>query len=416
MVSRDPAPRTPRRSTSAPASIAVDADAPAAAQAAAAPLETVAPVDRALVEVPAALLEAGVPTVRVRVASAAPGAAAAFGLAGAYRVLAPRDGGRLLARGERLPAAEARASGAGVQVTGEAFDLAAVSFVPERNASLSVLGRTYRGALDVEAEPDGALALVNVVGLEDYLKGVLLAEMPEGFGMEALRAQAVASRTYALYHALLGHTLRADQGSQVYTGSDGESAAARAAVDSTRGEVLAVGDAVFQAFFHSTCGGTTSSAADVFRIPAPPPIATPVRCTTCADAPRYRWSVTLGAERLPEAVPGARSIEVVSRDAGERVLEIALLDASAAEVGVLPADTLRNKLNSGRPLSQQVLSTLFTRIARLGGGALALDGRGFGHGVGLCQYGARGLARAGETYRRILERYYPGSGIRRLYD
>jgi len=361
----------------------------------------------------------GPPIIRVRVARSGPGESAAFSVDGPYRLSAgaAEATGALLATGSRLSLARAHATVGGIEVNGEFFAHDAIRFQPIADDLIRVGDRSYRGDLLLERTSDGGLDVINLVDLESYLKGVLLAEMPAGFGQEALRAQAVAARTYALYHALLDNTLRADQGSQVYDGADRESAVARAVVDSTRGEVLAVDRAIFQAFFHSTCGGHTSSARDVFEIEAPVPIATGVVCGRCDTAPRYSWSRTLAPEQFRNVRPDAAGFRVTRADAAGRALRIAVLDRRGGALEELAADRFRARVGAGLTLRDQLLSTWLTRV-RWDGDLIGgqVDGRGFGHGVGLCQYGSRGFAQQGATYRHILWHYYPGSAINRLYD
>ncbi len=411
---RPAGPRTAARASApAPALLLWSEDTPAAPAARSAPARAALPV----------FLEP--PTVQVRLASARPGKDLAFSVHGAYRVFELRgsleDGARgpLLAAGDGLKRARATAGREGVVMNGELLAGKAVLVCPRNDGGLELDGRRYRGDLALLASPGQELAAVNRVDIEDYVAGVLFGEMPKRFADEALRAQAVAVRTYALYHVLNGRELSDDQGSQVYRGTELETAAARRIADSTAGEVLTHADRLVEAYFHSTCGGATSSAAEVFSVRAAGEVLAGANCASCRVSPHYRWTRGVPLAAIAGLYKGAfgaaLTFEVASRDSAGRALEIAVLDAAGARVDLLPADRFRNRYNAGRPLAQQIPSALIDEVRR-GGAELRIKGRGFGHGVGLCQYGANGQAHAGASYRAILGCYYPGAEIRRLYD
>ncbi|MBI4881718.1 MAG: SpoIID/LytB domain-containing protein [Planctomycetes bacterium] len=417
-MSGGPAPRPPavrpaaRAPAPAPALLAPE-DAPAA------PLPEIAE-ERAALPV---FLEP--PTVQVRLAAARPGKDISFTVHGAYRVFELKgsleDGalGPLLAAGDGLKRARARAAREGVVMNGELLAGKSLLVCPRNDGALEVDGRRYRGDLALLASPGLELAAVNRVDIEDYVAGVLFGEMPKRFAKEAQRAQAVAVRTYALYHVLNGRVLSDDQGSQVYRGTELESDAARRIADSTVGEVLTHADRLVQAYFHSTCGGATGSAAEVFCVPAAGQVLAGAACPSCRDSPHFAWTRGVPPGVIAGLYNGAfgqaLTFDVASRDPAGRALEVAVLDAAGRQVDRLPADRFRNRYNAGRPLAEQIPSAMIDEVRRAGL-ELRIKGRGFGHGVGLCQYGANGMAHAGGSYQDILGRYYPGAQIRRLYD
>jgi stage II sporulation protein D len=348
----------------------------------------------------------------------------AFGISGDYRIFAGAlddpafGGGGSIATGQNLGAAQAEARNSNVRVNGVDFARDEVTIVPTNVDSLRVGGRRYAGALILRANGD-ELTAINLVDLEEYVYGVLYAEMPERFANEALRAQAVVSRSFALFHAAQGRELRDDQGSQVYTGLDKVDASARRIVDSTFGEVLTFNGIPIETYFHSTCGGRTSSARDVFGIQAPPPLCNAVICGGCADSPNFSWSRKVARADLDKLYRGALGSNLrftaAELDAASRAVRVELLNSDGKVVDRVVADRFRNDFNEGRPLAKQLLSTRWTEIL-VDKKFLDVRGRGFGHGVGLCQYGSGGLARQGLSYRAILSRYFPGADLQRLYD
>jgi stage II sporulation protein D len=207
------------------------------------------------------------------------------------------------------------------------------------------------------------------------------------------------------------YDVRDDIGDQVYPGAVNEDRMAKKAVKATRGQVLYYGDELLPAFYHSTCGGRTADVADVWGTAHPALIS--VLCGDCDDAPRSRWQAVMDQRQLQSILddlyPGmgpVRSVGVHRRSNDGRAAVIALNTADS-RVLVSTGDFRRE---AGY---MTLLSTMFT--LRGEGGKVIFDGRGFGHGVGLCQWGARGASEKGLNYRQILAKYYPGSEIRKIY-
>jgi stage II sporulation protein D len=248
--------------------------------------------------------------------------------------------------------------------------------------------------------------------LEDYVAGVVGGEMPGSFPPEALKAQAVAARSYALTRKIEAQAAgrRYDIGAgvlaQVFSKDPG--AAARAAAAATAGEVLASNQEPVEAYFHASCGGRTEGG--LAALGRDLPYLTSVRCGRCDHAPKVRWTVRLPARELGAAAGlggAATSARIVSRTPTGRAekVEVTAGDRRA----VLAASDLRQRLGFSR------LPSLAFEIRGPERTEFVLDGRGQGHGAGLCQWGAAGLAREGKTYREILGHYYPGVEIVRMY-
>jgi stage II sporulation protein D len=261
-----------------------------------------------------------------------------------------------------------------------------------------------RGDVVVRLHRDG-LQLINVIPLEDYLAAVLGSEMPISFPLEALKAQAVAARTYALQKKLEAYGSPFHMGSsvlhQVYGGLHREDEKTRAAVLATRGEVLTYELAPIEAYFHASCGGRTESGLDALHRDLP--YLQPVECP-CGRLPASRWSATLSDAELRDALGHSpEGFRVVARTSTQRVSRVATASGASLD-GVM----LRRKLGYTR------LKSLGFEVERTSGG-WRLSGRGYGHGAGLCQWGAKALADQGLGYRDILLHYYPGTELQQLY-
>ncbi len=298
--------------------------------------------------------------------------------------------------------------------------VASIRVIPRPSGSVHVDGRGYRGRIRVDAAGKGSLIVVNEIGVETYLAGVLGAEMPLGWPDEALQAQAIAARTYALDRAHRRrhepYDLTADTSSQVYKGLDAEDPTAYRVVYETQGVVLTHRGKVFTPYFMSTCGGRTASAAKVFGGEAPPPLGG-VECGYCRASGRYRWPVEgkkvsftqaeLAGALRPRGLSFDRidRIESIGKDPDGYATRVSL--HSGGQTFTLSALDFRMALGPNN-----LLSTNFE--AERKGETFVFRGRGWGHGVGMCQWGAYGMAKAGYDARTILRHYYPGAELVRV--
>lgn len=356
---------------------------------------------------------------------------AAPALAGSprVRILLQEEGRRVVVTGESLiiergegedwkrvlkgvRAAAFVLSGRGLRLDGS--DVSAPQFmVSSPEGRLLVDGRELRSAAMLVATDKG-LSVINVMDMEDYLVGVVNGEIDSGWPSEAVMAQVVAARTYALYRTEAGKELfdlRSDVLDQVYAGLRSEDHRASEAVRRTRGQVLYADGALVPAFFHSSCGGVTADVGEVWGIPHPS--LQSVLCGDCGSAPKGRWEVSLTVAEIRRALgalyPGgdqALTLAVARRSRDGRV---AVLTGTTAS-GSFSVDTedFRREIGYGR-----LLSTRFS--VRAEANSVVFQGSGYGHGVGLCQWGAKGAADRGLTYREILSRYYPGAEIGKAY-
>jgi stage II sporulation protein D len=302
-------------------------------------------------------------------------------------------------------------------------------------------GRLYRGHLAFVAV-DTAVLVVNVVDREDYLRGVVPLELGVRSPNEqaALEAQAIAARSYAVVRAREGRRapfdLTAAVWDQVYGGMSAEHPIADDAISATAGLVLTYGGEVVRAPYHSACGGHTAAPGEAWSGVGETPWLRPVRDVPdgsdqpwCAIAPRHRWERTLDGRELEGAVAryvqargGARLVaagqvrgaRIEGRTVSGRVRAL-LLDTDAGTLR-LSGTALREALRSRR--GEILNSTYFSLEPVIGRDGrltqLTIHGTGNGHGVGMCQWGAIGRARAGHDARAILAAYYPGTTVARL--
>ncbi len=269
---------------------------------------------------------------------------------------------------------------------------------------LKVNGMVVRGDVVAVLLPGGVL-LVNVLPLEDYLVGVLGSEMPRSFPLEALKAQAVAARTYALQKKLeqYGQPFHLGSGviSQVYGGLKAEDPRTREAVEATRGLVLTFDLQPIEAYFHSSCGGETESGANALGRDLP--YLKAVSCP-CGKLPSSQWSMRVSNEELKSALGmAAAGMKVEARTATGRVKRIHFGSNRS-----LDAVTFRERLGYTR------LKSLKFELESNSSG-WAIHGQGFGHGAGMCQWGSKVLAEGGQNFRQILAHYYPGTELQVLY-
>lgn len=336
-------------------------------------------------------------------------------------------------------------SGGRLTLAGSALPWNEVIINPEHPHIINLNGSDYRGKVHLILNADGrTFDIINLVPLEPYLAGVVGAEMPDYWEPEALKAQAVAARTYCLYiKNRFGVNRRWDvsrtQASQVYLGVGGESAQTWNVVNSTYGKVLvskrsdsgsSVGGGIgtaglFPTYYSSVCGGHTEDSERVFGDSFEPLHG--VACPYCKDVaklgvffwPMAQFDRATVVRRLVEKYPklGAlgdiRDLQVAdSSEYGgfSRLTRIRVV-GSTGKSETLRAEDLRLTVD---PTGRKIRSTL-CQIVKWGDGWAFLSGRGWGHGVGLCQCGAEGLARRGKKMPEILHHYYPGSEIVSIY-
>lgn len=339
-----------------------------------------------------------------------------------------------------VPLASPRGTAAGAASTGATTG---------RHASMGPMlvldGRRYTGIVALTPRSDLGLTAFDVieqVGVEEYLKGVVSAEMFRTWPLAAFEMQAIAARSYALHERqrarLAGQAfdLEASTADQAYDGTSDNPVAAQAVIN-TRGIVLTWQGRVLRAYYSSTSGGRPASAKDTWPIGAgfeynlAGPLQAQPRAEMSQSSPFYRWTVNRSrnelARRLSEwgringhdvrhlrSIDGVRTVatndvgrptrfEVRSQGRSFFLSSEELRRACNQEVSGLESIVRANRVNSG-DMEWSILGDVVT-----------IRGRGFGHGVGMCQYSAKELAERGQTWRSMITIFYPGARVERVY-
>lgn len=280
--------------------------------------------------------------------------------------------------------------------------------------------KRYRGSLEFQVE-EGKITAVNELNIEDYLRGVVPAEMPSAWPAEALKAQAVAARNYALQREQAsrsrGYSLSNDQYSQVYKGYDAETPATNRAVEETRGMVMLSGGSLITAFFHASSGGFIEDCQDVWL--------NPLGYLKAREDPydrndrHYNWQVRYTAGQLAEQLKAAGYdfskvedlVELGRTSSGARVERLLVKGRGASgepcQVEIYNADKVRLAL--GLKSALFTIDKTYDQDKNLA--QVQIRGSGWGHGVGLSQWGARGMASQGYNFQDILQYYYSGISL-----
>jgi stage II sporulation protein D (peptidoglycan lytic transglycosylase) len=302
-------------------------------------------------------------------------------------------------------------SEAGLDVVGgRRVDLRGVR-LQVRRGPLRVGVRDYIGPIEVWRQGEGLL-MVNELAMEEYVAGTVRGEVSERWPADALRALAVVARSYVVFQqgrtaGKLFHVVAGNQ-DQNFAGWAAEGSPAREAARATAGQVLTWQGRVFPTFHHSDSGGFTEAAQSVFTGEGVPPLGG-VRDEFSMESPNYTWTMTLPltviGERLRRGgfeVGQVTGLTVLERSPSFRVALLAVEHSRGTA-------TLRGA-DFRRLIGYDALkSTLFVPVAQ--DGVVRFEGRGWGHGVGLSQFGAKGMADRGYTYAQILEHYYPGTTL-----
>ncbi len=305
--------------------------------------------------------------------------------------------------------------------------------LPSEDGRLVYNDQRYRGYLIVKREGN-SFVVVNAVDIESYLRGVLRGELPASFHPETYRAQAIVSRTFALYQREMnGHSrawdVTADTSSQVYRGVAGESSKSNEAIDATTGIVCAwdspTGRKIFCTYFCSTCGGMNQDVRNVKGGDSIGPLKGGVACEGCKSSEWYTWPpVALSKDHITrdvkaffvnggysnaEQLARIEDIKIIRKTPSGRAIRLRLVDKNGLCADIR-AEDFRLLIDSGRLIK----STQFDIVVEPNR-IRFVNGRGYGHGIGLCQHGADGMARQGTKAGQILRHYYPGCVLVKAY-
>jgi stage II sporulation protein D len=315
-----------------------------------------------------------------------------------------------------------------------------VLIVNEQILPPRIKAELYRGRVDILRLDDGKYVAVNVLPMEDYLAGVLSRELYGSWRPAAYRAQAVAARTYALYQIeTFGRThawdITGTENSQMYGGRNAETVSAWDAAAATRGQVLYTAEdgviGIFPTYYSSSDGGATQSASDAWGDPPVGPLIAQPTGTLDAPNPKFSWpSITISKAQITQTVdwwglknhlpylaelgPIARVVITEKNPSTGRPRIITLTDIYGHR-GVMRAEEFRMALTMSPFHEAPVPPSSFFSIQDQGLSIELINGRGYGHGVGMSQWGAESMALEGMSFNEILAFYYPDSWIHRQW-
>lgn len=281
-----------------------------------------------------------------------------------------------------------------------------------KGGALSVNGTFYEG--DLYLYPvKGSVQVINVVKMSDYLKSVLPGEILASSPPEALKAQAVASRSFAVYRILKSENRFYDlnKNSQHYQGKLKYDARVSEAVNTTNGKIMFYVGEVFGAYFHANCGGVTEYAGNIWKEESYP---VSVKCPYCKGAKHYTWKSTLDVKTLEDKLKkagytlngGIKAVYPSKVSAVSPRTTVLVVEDGAGRKNTMRSDKFRNIVGA-----EHIRSTNFKFAAYDDG--FVFTGKGWGHGVGMCQDGAVKMASDGKNYKEILKFYYPDVKIKK---
>lgn len=280
--------------------------------------------------------------------------------------------------------------------------------------------KKYRGSLLVRSN-GGSLTVVNEVGIEEYIEGVLPAEMSNQWPYEALKAQAVVARSFALANLdkfrAQGFDLSDDNRSQAYGDIDKFTPQTSRAVRETQGQVLTWNGKILSTFFHSCCGGHTGSVGTIWgSLTAAPKPLRGVSDRFCVLSPEYNWDAYFATDDIAAAlqkhgvpVTKIQGVRVGQYDYSSGYMKTIRVKANRKWIEIR-ANDFRNWIGNRDFKSTKVIRIVSQRHG------YHFFGRGYGHGVGLCQWGAKIMAEKGKSYQSILKFYFPGAKLETRED
>ena len=324
----------------------------------------------------------------------------------------------------------------GISVDGQSFMSNEVVIFPDDPHVFTLNGKDYRGNLRLIVNTDGsAFDAINLVPPEPYLAGVVGAEMPSYWEAEALKVQAIAARTYCFYikkrfGVNRDWDVKQTAASQVYRGLIAESPRVWKAVNQTKGQVLTCKHAngaedIFPAYYSSTCGGHTENSVNVFGDSFEPLVGVPCPyCEKMAAPKLFFWPMIKFDKIEVEAklfrkyptlkelgkITGISPADQSDYEEFSRLTRIKLVGSNGGSQFLRAEDFRLTVDPTGRKLKSAIC-----KMMNWDNSWAFLSGRGWGHGVGMCQYGAQGMAREAHSMEKILAHYYPASRIKSIY-
>ena len=313
----------------------------------------------------------------------------------------------------------------GLKLDAQKIATSRLEITPQESPSIRVNGHLYRGKIQLFRRTDGKVSAVNVLPIEEYLASVVDSEMPATFPKAAREAQSIVARTYALYQAEQADRnavfdLLSSQRSQKYLGVEyvdgkgrrlaGESDSSRHVVASTRGMVCKQNDKLFCTYYSAVCGGQTTNGRSVFKDAIDSVQSVP--CEWCRDSPHYRWTKEVSHDDFQKRILNQNEVSVKTAQIRSIRQEVGPGEGFVSKFKI--DDGQRSHSVSGIELRERLPAGTLSSphfFIKLEKDRVVFEGRGHGHGVGFCQWGAKGQAEANRTSLDIIRHYYPGVEI-----
>jgi len=330
-----------------------------------------------------------------------------------YYEITDSSGKNILSRGKNLKTTVTSYKD-GILIGGKTFNTDKVLISTNDLDVIIINGRTFRGNIQFIKNKNNKLAVINHIDLEDYIKGILYHEVSHYWPVEALKAQAIVCRTYAVYqmqeNKSKDYDVTSDIYSQVYGGRTSERDRTNRAVDETCGLILTYKDKAFPTYFHATCAGHTEDASLLWDINIVP--LKGVVCNFCKESPHFNWHYVLSLLEIKDKLIKAgykisdiNNIVILGKDNSGRITELKIISANR-DLKILAKD-FRNIIGPNIIRSTNFNVNIIDHDA-------VFVGFGWGHGVGLCQWGAYFMAKQGYNATQILKYYYPGTDVKTI--
>lgn len=320
----------------------------------------------------------------------------------------------IIDQGQGLQRCTISVSNGSISIGNKRYNNSELRITSQRDGEIDLNNVRYRGEIRILQQFDNKFSIIGEIDLEGFISGVLGSEMPSSWNEDALRAQSVAVRTYAMYKIKMRRddVYHLDMLELAYRGVAGETARLNKIVQDTKGVVMVYNWNIFPAYFHSTCGGHTENVNHVFGKDSIPPLSG-VTCNYCNNSKHSSWSTDISKaeieKKLREAniyVSNISTVKIVNPGAGGHGSKVEIASANGNKE--INANDFRLLVGPNH-----LFSTAFH--SRSNGKSISFSGKGWGHGVGLCQYGAQGMAQKGFSWTAILKHYYPKAELVRVY-
>ena len=324
-----------------------------------------------------------------------------------YKIYTLKDN-KLIKEGKSLYRAKVAAASGGLKIGKSLLNHEGIKIKTKKDGAIYIDKWRFRGEIGIFKDKNSKLVFVNYLDIEDYLYGVLRHEVSHRWPYEVLKAQAIAARTYALYQKEVmkdkAYDLTSDIYSQVYGGRRSEGYRTNKAVNFTKGKVLTYKGDIFPAYYHATCGGKTEDANNLWKTNLAP--LKGVECKFCKRSKHFHWTRKIKLHDIEKAnlkLKGITSIKIESKNKAGRIND--LIITHNAGVARIPGKDFRIAIGPN------LLKSNNYEVAILGANAI-FKGIGWGHGVGMCQWGAYYMAKNKYKAEEILQHYYPGTEIK----